>query len=130
MSNIDTLYQRCVEYFKDNQERINYFLNVLKSISEDKWHYHYSLIKEDSNESEEKHTLIYDNIRINNTVHKVYDYLSYGISTYHTIDIRVDNVIIYKIEYEDVLDELGDEIIEMFERVKCIQDRYKINEQC
>lgn len=117
MTNMESLYNEFEQYFKDNQEKINYFLDVLKNVKEDRWEYQYFCIKKDD-ETKETSILTYDNIKITSIVDKFYDYISYGTSTYYTIEIKIDNVVIYKIERADVLSELGDEIIAMLERAE------------
>lgn len=115
MDNMESLYNEFEQYFKDNQEKINYFLEVLKNVKEDRWEYQYFCIKKDD-EIKETSILTYDNIKITSIVDKFYDYISYGTSTFYTIEIKIDNVVIYKIERADVLSELGEEIIAMLER--------------
>ncbi len=117
MDNMESLYNEFEQYFKDNQEKINYFLDVLKNTKEDRWKYQYFCIEKDD-ETKETSILTYDNIKITSIVDKFYDYISYGTSTYYTIEIKIDNVVIYKIERADVLSELGDEIIAMLERAE------------
>lgn len=117
MDNIESLYQGFKEYFDADRERIEHFLDVLKTVKEDKWKYQYFCIKKDD-ETKETRMIIYDNIKITSIVDKFYDYISYGTSTYYTIEIKIDNVVIYKIERADVLSELGDEIIAMLERAE------------
>lgn len=117
MNNMESLHNEFERYFNDNQEKINYFLDVLKNVKEDRWEYQYFCI-EKGDETKETSLLTYDNIKITNIVDKFYDYISYGISTFYTIEIKIDNIVIYKIERTDVLSELGDEIIAMFERAE------------
>lgn len=117
MTNMESLYNEFERYFNDNQEKINYFLDVLKNVKEDRWEYQHFCIKKDD-ETKETSILTYDNIKITSIVDKFYDYISYGTSTYYTIEIKIDNVVIYKIERADVLSELGDEIIAMLERAQ------------
>lgn len=114
---MESLYNEFEQYFNDNQEKTNYFLDVLKNVKEDRWEYEYFCIKKDD-ETKETRIITYDNIKITSIVDKFYDYISYGTSTYYTIEIKIDNVVIYKIESADVLSELGDEIIAMLERVE------------
>lgn len=117
MNNMESLCNEFEKYFNDNQEKINYFLDVLKNVKEDRWEYQYFYIKKDD-ETKETSILTYDNINITSIVDKFYDYISYGTSTYYTIEIKIDNVVIYNIEHTDVLSELGDEIIAMLERAE------------
>lgn len=117
MTNMKSLYNEFEQYFNDNQEKTNYFLDVLKNVKEDRWEYEYFCIKKDD-ETKETRIITYDNIKIISIVDKFYDYISYGTSTYYTIEIKIDNVVIYKIERADVLSELGDEITAMLERAE------------
>lgn len=117
MNNMESLYKGFKEYFNADRERIDYFLDVLKNIKEERWKYQYFCI-EKGDETKETSLLTYDNIKITSIVDKFYDYISYGISTFYTIEIKIDNIVIYKIERTDVLSELGDEIIAMFERAE------------
>lgn len=114
---MESLYNEFKKYFNNNQKKTNYFLDVLKNVKEYMWKYEYFCI-EKGDETKETTILTYDNIKITSIVDKFYDYISYGISTYYTIEIKIDDVVIYKIERTDVLNELGDEIIEMLERIK------------
>lgn len=115
MNNMESLYESFKYYFEAKKEKINYFLEVMKNVKEDRWEYQYFCIKKDD-EIKETSILTYDNIKITSIVDKFYDYISYGTSTFYTIEIKIDNVVIYKIERADVLSELSEEIIAMLER--------------
>lgn len=39
MDSMESLHNEFERYFNDNQEKINYFLDVLKNVKEDKWEY-------------------------------------------------------------------------------------------
>lgn len=109
------LYNEFEKYFNNKQKKINHFLDVLKNTKEDKWKYQYFCTKK-CDKTKETRILIYGNIKITSIIDKFYDYISYGISTYYTIEIKIDDVIIYMIDHTDVLSELDDKIIEVLER--------------
>ena len=67
MINMESLHNEFEKYFNDNQEKINYFLDVLKNVKEDKWEYKCNKEKFDciySYSIHETEVLKYDNMII------------------------------------------------------------------
>lgn len=119
MDNMESLYNEFEIYFNDNQEKINYFLDVLKNIKEDKWEYECDKEKFDgiySYSIHETEVLKYDNIEI---IYKSnhYDNLEDADADFIII-IFVDNTKIFETNNED--DELFIETVEFINRVKKI----------
>ena len=119
MDNMESLYNEFEQYFKDNQEKINYFLDVLKNTKEDRWEYKCNKEKFDciySYSIHETEVLKYDNIEI---IYKSnhYDNLEDADADFIII-IFVDNTKIFETNNED--DELFIETVEFINRVKKI----------
>lgn len=117
MDNMESLYQGFEKYFNDNQEKINYFLEVLKNVKEDRWEYECNREKLDdiySYSIHETEVLKYDNIKI---IYKSnhYDNLEDADADF-VIIIFVDNTKIFEINNED--DELFIETVEFIERAE------------
>lgn len=117
MDNMESLYNELEQYFKDNQEKINYFLDVLKNVKEDRWEYKCNKEKFNciySYSIHETEVLKYDNIEI---IYKSnhYDNLEDADADF-TIIIFVDNTKIFETNNED--DELFIEILDFIERAE------------
>lgn len=113
---MESLYQGFEKYFNDNQEKINYFLDVLKNVKEDRWEYEYSSDMDGSTLEEEK-TLIYDKIMIKYVSNGYfYAYSDNGDMIYPMILIWSNNVCIF--QSDDETDELFIEILDFIERAE------------
>ena len=113
---MESLHNEFEQYFKDNQEKINYFLDVLKNVKEDKWEYEantekYGVLYYSIHKTE---VLKYDNIKIV-CINEHYDNLE-DADTDFIITVWVDNVKIF--ETQDETSELAIEIIDFIERVE------------
>ena len=116
MINMESLHNEFEQYFKDNQEKINYFLDVLKNVKEDRWEYEantersygmfYFIRKTE--------VLKYDNIKIV-CINEHYDNLE-DADTDFIVTVRVDNVKIF--ETQDETSELSIEILDFIERAE------------
>lgn len=118
MDNMESLYQGFEKYFNDNQEKINYFLDVLKNVKEDRWQHSFNsdcsideLVMEHFIYKTE--TINYDNINI---VHNTKIALLGGFVDYEAIVVEVDDNIIF--QCEDINNELFIEILDFIERAK------------
>ena len=116
MNNMESLHNEFEKYFNDNQEKINYFLDVLKNVKEDRWEYEYSSDIDGSTLEEEK-TLIYDKIMIKYVSNGYfYAYSDNGDMIYPMILIWSNNVCIF--QSDDETDELFIEILTFIERAE------------
>lgn len=117
MDNMESLYQGFKYYFDYDREKIKHFLEVLKTVKEDKWEYKCNKEKFDciySYSIHETEVLKYDNIEI---IYKSnhYDNLEDADADFIII-IFVDNTKIFETNNED--DELFIEILAMIERAE------------
>lgn len=103
MNNTESLYQGFKKYFNVDREEINYFLEVLKTIKEDKWEYDYSCLNFKFDKKETK-TLKYDNIKIIYIIKTYYDYIDYHTDFDEEVEVLVNNTKIFK--SDDESDEL------------------------
>lgn len=113
MDNMESLYQGFKKYFNAGREEINYFLDVLKNIKEDKWEYKYEKLTVTGTLFYIIKTLKYDNIKIN------YNYFfnsNNDVCYDNEITIKVDNNTIY--ETQDETDELYIKIFALVERAE------------
>ena len=115
MDNMESLYQVFEKYFNDNQEKINYFLDVLKTVKEDKWEYEYSCLNFSFDKIETK-TLKYDNIRIQHTIKTYYDSIDYRTDFEDTIKVLVANIKIF--ETDDETSKLSIKIIDFIKQAE------------
>lgn len=113
MNNMESLYNEFEKYFNSGREEINYFLDVLKIIKEDRWEYEYEKLTVTDTFIYIIKTLKYDNIQIN---YKYFfnsnDDVCYG----YEITVKVNNKTIY--ETQDKTDELFIEILDFIERAE------------
>lgn len=116
MTNMESLYKEFKEYFDAGREKIDYFLDVLKNVKEDKWDYEYSTDKSELRLEYQK-ILIYDNIKIKYVSNGYfYCYSENGDMVDPMILIWADNKCIF--ETDDETTELAIEIIDFIERVE------------
>lgn len=125
MNNMESLYNEFEQYFKDNQEKINYFLDVLKNVKEDRWEYECKEEKFDWGRYTKK-TLFYDNIKIINKANETY-YLDGDVDVDESIIISVDNKVIYKEEmpYDKDIDDYSEIFIEILDFIKRAKKKTK-----
>lgn len=125
MSNMESLYNELEKHFNDNQEKINYFLDVLKNVKEDRWEYE---CKEErfSWGCYTKKNLFYDNINIINIADETY-YLAGDVEVNESIIISVDNKVIYKEEmpYDKDIDDYSEIFIEILDFIERAEKRAK-----
>lgn len=119
MNNMESLHNEFEKYFKDNQEKINYFLDVLKNVKEDRWEYsdNFSNITEEELKFISKiKSLKYDNIDIRYEFDDDYcvDVWGDGIGE-NIIRIYVDGMVIFETDDES---ELSIEILALIERAE------------
>lgn len=121
MGNMKSLYKGFKYYFDYDREKINYFLEVLKNVKEDKWEYECCESKLTYPKCKTK-TLIYDNIKIDYVSDLFWRDNQEEAET--IITVYVDNVKIFKTE--DPSSELSLEIIDFIERAeKRARGRYE-----
>lgn len=101
MNNMESLYNEFEQYFKDNQEKINYFLDVMKNVKEDMWEY-----KEKYRDDYYQKTIIYDTISIVFNNHKQAGKRIYIVANHN---------IIY---FDYVIDDLPIKLVAFIERVE------------
>ena len=116
MNNMESLHNEFEKYFNYNQEKINYFLDVIKNVKEDRWEYEtntekYGVLYYPIHKTE---VLKYNNIEIV-CISEHYGNLE-DADTDFIITVRVDNVKIF--ETQDGTSELAIEIIDFIERVE------------
>lgn len=115
MDNMESLYQGFKEYFDADREKIDYFLDVLKNVKEDKWEYEYSCLNFSFDKIETK-TLKYDNIRIQHTIKTYYDSIDYRTDFEDTIKVLVANIKIF--ETDDETSKLSIKIIDFIKQAE------------
>lgn len=98
---MESLHKGFKDYFKNNQEKINYFLDVLKNTREDSWEY-----EETYREDYYQKTIKYDTISIVFNNDKQAGKRIYIVS---------NNNIIY---FDIVIDDLPIELVALIERVE------------
>lgn len=113
MSNMESLYKEFKEYFDAGREGINYFLDVLKAVKEDRWDYEYEKLTLPGSVFYIIKTLKYDNIKIN---YNCFYNSDNDECSGNEITVKVDNVKIF--ETDDETNELAIEIIDFIERVE------------
>ena len=102
MNNMESLHNEFKRYFNDNQEKINYFLDVLKNVKEDRWEYLETVI-----DKYYVKQLKYDNIVI-----KYYSESVIG----EILKVHIDSKMIYVTNL--LLEKIDIEIIAMIERAE------------
>lgn len=113
MDNMESLYQGFKYYFDYDREQINYFLEVLETVKEDKWEYECVESKLSYPKFKTK-SLIYDNIKIDYVSDLFWRDNQEEAET--IITVYVDNVKIFKTE--DPSSELSIEILDFIERAE------------
>ena len=118
MNNMESLYESFKYYFEAKKEKINYFLDVLKNVKEDKWEYECNSRCELDGLSVEHYLhetqkIIYDNIVI---IHYVKRFLIDREVEVEKILVLVDNIAIFQIQ--DETSELSIEILDFIERAE------------
>ena len=116
MNNMESLHNEFEKYFNYNQEKINYFLDVIKNVKEDRWEYEtntekYGVLYYSIHKTE---VLKYNNIKIV-CINEHYDNLE-DADTDFIVTVRVDNVKIF--ETQDETSELAIEILDFIERAE------------
>lgn len=115
MDNMESLHNEFEKYFNNNQEPINYFLEVLKNVKEDKWEYECNCLNLNFDKKETK-TLKYDNIKIKHIIKTYYDYIDYYTGFDEEVEVLVGNTKIFNTDNET--DELFIEILAFIERAE------------
>lgn len=100
MNNIGSPYQEFREYFDSNRKHIDYFLEVLKTVKEDKWEYEYRCLNFSFDKIETK-ILKYATIRIVYTIKTYYDSIDGGAAFEEEIEVLVDNKKIFEIDDDE-----------------------------
>ena len=116
MNNMESLHNEFEKYFNYNQEKINYFLDVIKNVKEDRWEYEtntekYGVLYYSIHKTE---VLKYNNIKIV-CINEHYDNLE-DADTNFIIIVYVGNRKIF--ETDDETSELAIEILDFIERAE------------